>query len=63
MEALKKKMIVNHDGFIDVKYFECVGEDGTGYRLKDWTDYEFNRAGMMSAWKDDDTTAGDIFDV
>ena len=89
MEALKKKMIVNHDGFIKVpvppsfgkrveiivlpvsyeqdydesEYFECVAEDGTVYRLKDWTDSEFNKASMMSACKDDDTTAEEIFDV
>ena len=89
MEALKKRMIVNHDGFIKVpippgfgrqveiivlpvsyeqdhdesEYFECVAEDGTVYRLKDWTDEEFNNASMMSACKDDDTSAEDIFDV
>ncbi|MBC8430524.1 MAG: hypothetical protein H8D96_01265 [Desulfobacterales bacterium] len=89
MEALKKKMIVNHDGFIKVpippsfgrqveiivlpvtyehdhdesEYFECVAEDGTVYRLKDWADDEFNKASMMSACKDDDTTAEEIFDV
>lgn len=89
MEALKKKMIVNHDGFIKVlvppsfgrqveiivlpvsyeqghdesEYFECVAEDGTVYRLKDWTDDEFNKAGMLSACKDDDTIAEDLFDV
>jgi hypothetical protein len=89
MEALKKRMIVNHDGFIKVpippgfgrqveiivlpityeqdhdesEYFECVAEDGTVYRLKDWTDREFNKASMMSAYKDDDTTAEEIFDV
>ena len=45
------------------EYFECVAEDGTVYRLKDWTDDEFNKAGMMSACKDDDTTAEEIFDV
>ena len=45
------------------EYFECVAEDGTVYRLKDWTDEEFNKAGMMSACKDDDTTAEEIFDV
>ena len=89
MEALKKRMIVNHDGFIKVpippgfgkqveiivfpatyeqdhdesEYFECVAEDGTAYRLRDWTDDEFNKASMMSACKDDDTTAEEIFDV
>jgi hypothetical protein len=89
MEALKKRMIVNHDGFIKVpippgfgrqveiivlpltyeqdhdesEYFECVAEDGTVYRLKNWTDDEFNKASMMSACKDDDTTAEEIFDV
>lgn len=87
MEALKKKMIVNNDGFIKVpippsfgkqvdiivlpvsyeqdrdesEYFECVAEDGTVYRLNDWTDEEFNKAGMMSVCKDDDTVAEDIF--
>ena len=45
------------------EYFECVAEDGTVYRLKDWTDEEFNKAGMMSACKDDNTTAEEIFDV
>lgn len=90
MEALKKTVSVNQEGFIKVsvppsfgkqveiiilpvayeqdhdesEYFECVAEDGTLYRLKDWTDEEFNKAGMMSsACKDDDTTAEEIFDV
>jgi hypothetical protein len=45
------------------EYFECVAEDGTVYRLKDWTDEEFNKAGMMSACKDDGTIAEEIFDV
>jgi len=43
------------------EYFECVAEDGTVYRLKDWTDEEFNKASMLSACKDDDTSAEDIF--
>ena len=89
MEALKRRMIVDPEGFVKVpippsfgkqvevivlpasygqdqdesEYFECVAEDGTLYRLKDWTDEEFNRAGIMSACKDDDTTAEEIFDV
>jgi len=89
MEALKKKMIVNHDGFIKVpippnfgrqveiivlpatyeqnhdesEYFECVAEDGTTYRVNNWTDAEFNRASMMSAYEDDDTAAEELFDV
>ncbi len=89
MEALKKRMSVDQDGFIKVpvpagfgreveiivlpvsyeqehdesEYFECVAEDGTAYRVKDWTDHEFNKASMMSACKDDDTTAGDLFNV
>ena len=89
MEALKKKMIVNHDGFIKVpippsfgrqveiivlpitykqdhnesEYFECVAEDGTTYRVNNWTDDEFNKASMMGACKDDDTTAEELFDV
>jgi len=50
----------DHD---ESEYFECVAEDGTIYRLKDWTDEEFNKAGMVSACKDDDTTAEEIFDV
>lgn len=45
------------------EYFECVAEDGTVYRLKNWTDEEFNKAGMISACKDDDTVAEEIFDV
>ena len=45
------------------EYFECVAEDGTVYRLKDWTDEEFNKASIMSACKDDNTTAEDLFDV
>ena len=61
MEALKKKTY--DQAHNDVEYFECEGEDGTAYRLNNWTDDEFNRAGMMNACKDDDTTAGDIFDV
>jgi len=89
MEALKKTVSVNKEGFIKVsvppsfgkqveiiilpvvyeqdhdesEYFECVAEDGKVYRLKDWTDEEFNKAGMMSACKDDDTAAEEIFDV
>ena len=39
--------------------FECVAEDGTLYRLKDWTDREFNKAGIMSACKDDDIIAAE----
>ncbi len=45
------------------EYFECVAEDGTTYRVNNWTDVEFNKASMMSACKDDDTTAEEIFDV
>ena len=89
MEALKRRMSVDQDGFIKVpippgfgrqveiivlpvtykqdhdesEYFECVAEDGTVYRLKDWTDDEFNKASMMSACKDDDTVGEDLFDV
>ena len=51
---------LEHD---ESEYFECVAEDGTVYRLKDWTDSEFNKASMMNACKDDDTTAEEIFDV
>jgi hypothetical protein len=29
------------------------------YRLKDWTDEEFNKASMMSACKDDDMIAAE----
>jgi len=47
----------------DSEYFECVGEGGTLYRVKDWTDDEFNEASMASACKDDDTVAEDLFDV
>jgi len=50
----------DHD---ESEYFEWVAEDGTLYRLKDWTDEEFNKASMVSACKDDDTRAEDIFDV
>ena len=50
----------DHD---ESEYFECVAENGTVYRVKDWTDEEFNKAIMISAWKDDDTTAEEIFDV
>ncbi len=88
MEALRKRMLVEKDGYIKVpvpssfgkqveiivmpvceqnfeesEYFECVGEDGTSYRLQDWTDNEFNKASVLSAFKDDDTTAEEIFDV
>jgi len=48
----------DHD---ESEYFECVAEDGTVYRLKDWTDEEFNKASMMSTCKGDDTVAEDIF--
>lgn len=50
-------------GHDESEYFECVAEDGAVYRLKDWTDSEFNKASMISASKDDDTTAEEIFDV
>jgi hypothetical protein len=89
MEALKKRMIVDPEGFVkvpippsfgkdvevivlpasygqereEVEYFECVAEDGTLYRVKDWTDDEFNRAGIINACKDDDTKGEEIFDV
>ena len=89
MEALKKKMIVNHDGFIKVpippnfgrqveiivlpasheqihdesEYFECVAEDGTTYKVNNWTDAEFNKVSMVRAYEDDDTTAEELFDV
>ena len=89
MEALRKRMLVEKDGYIKVpvpssfgkqveiivmpavceqnyeepEYFECVGEDGTAYKLRDWTDREFNKASVLSACKDDDTTAEEIFDV
>ena len=42
------------------EYFKCVAEDGTVYRLKDWTDEEFNKVSITSACKDDDTVAEDI---
>ena len=48
----------DHD---ESEYFECVAEDGTVYVLKDWTDAEFNKAGMMSVCKDDDSLAEEIF--
>ncbi|MFA4917299.1 MAG: hypothetical protein WC560_11610 [Syntrophales bacterium] len=89
MEAFKKTMFVDQDGFIKVpvppsfgkqveiivlpassaqdhdesEYFGYVAEDGTLYRLKDWTDEEFNKTSMMSACNDDDTTPEEIFDV
>jgi len=45
------------------EYFECVGENGTEYKLHDWTDEDFNRFSRTSACKDDDTVAEDILDV
>jgi hypothetical protein len=54
MEAITKRMIVDRD---ESEYFECVAEDGTVYRVRDWDDDEFNKASMISALKDDDTTA------
>lgn len=48
----------DHD---ESEYFECVAEDGTVYRLRDWADDEFNKASMMSACKDDDTAKDEIF--
>jgi len=47
----------------DAEYFECVAEDGTEYRLNDWTDEDFNRLTEMLALKNDDTKAEEIFDV
>jgi len=46
----------DHD---ESEYFECVAENGKVYRLKDWTDDEFNKASMMSACKDDDMIAAE----
>lgn len=89
MEALRKRIEVDQEGFIKVpipasfgkqvevivlpmsyeidhdesEYFECVGEDGAVYRVKDWTDNEFNKASMNGAYKDDDTVAEDLFDA
>jgi len=45
------------------EYFECVGEDGTEYKLRDWTDEDFNRFSRIGACKDDDTVAEDMLDV
>jgi hypothetical protein len=53
----------NKQNFEESEYFECVGEDGIVYRLQDWTDREFNEASVLSAFKDNDTDAEEIFDV
>lgn len=45
------------------EYFECIAEDGTEYKLYDWTDEDFNRVSRKSTCKEDDTKAGDVFDV
>jgi len=89
MEALKKRVLVDTDGFIkvsippgfgqqvevivlplaqeqdldDSEYFECVAEDGTAYKVRNWTDDEFSRAGMLSVYKDDDISGEELFDV
>ena len=46
----------DHD---ESEYFECVAEDGTTYKLNNWTNDEFNKANMMSACKDDDMIAAE----
>jgi hypothetical protein len=46
-----------------IQYFECIAEDGTEYRVADWTDEDFNRLSKRGAFKDDDTAAEDVFDV
>jgi len=47
----------------DIKNFECIAEDGTQCRVTDRTDEDFNRLSKRGAFKDDDTSAEDIFDV
>jgi len=38
-----------------VQYFECVAEDGTEYRVRDWTEEEFNKVCEIGAFEGDDT--------
>lgn len=45
------------------EYFEFIAENGAEYRVHDWTEEDFNRLSKTNAFKDDDTTAEDIFDV
>jgi hypothetical protein len=45
------------------EYFECVAEDGTEYKVHDWTDEDFNKVSRESTYKEDDTKAEDVFDV
>jgi len=47
----------------DAEFSEYVAEDGTEYRLNDWTDEYFNRVTEILAVKNDDTEAEEIFDV
>jgi len=54
---------IDHAESETTEYFECIGEDGAEYRVADWTDEDFNRLSQTSAFKDDDTTAEDVFDV
>jgi len=60
--SFQKRLLSSQEEQESCNYFECVAEDGTVYRVPNWTDEEFNLAGMMSLWQDDDTTAEDIFD-
>ena len=43
--------------------FEFVTEDGTEYRLAEWTEEDFNRESAAGAVRDDGTTVQDLFDV
>jgi hypothetical protein len=45
------------------EYFECIAEDGAEYLVHEWTEEDFNRLSRTNAFKDDDTTVEEIFDV
>jgi hypothetical protein len=47
----------------DTEYFECIAEDGAEYLVHEWTEEDFNRLSKTNAFKDDDTTVEDIFNV
>lgn len=44
------------------EYFGFISEDGTEYKIPDWTDKEFNRVSMQKTWEGDDTEGEDILD-
>ncbi|GAH16018.1 unnamed protein product, partial [marine sediment metagenome] len=44
-------------------YFQFVAEDGTEYKVPEWSNEDFNRVSTMTAYENDDTEGEDVFDV